>query len=267
MILKFKKTELETRSRRVSKLTALALPLFASALLGACSSTSTKLADLVDYAPPQNVPYAADARSNNAQMANYTQSASLRGSSKSTSLWTSSPQSLFGDRRASQLGDILTVMIEIDDEAEISNSANQNRQSDENFGLNAFFGLPQLINKKLPDGASVTPAIDVSRGSNVSGNGTIKREEKMTLRLAAQVVGVMPNGYLQLQGQQQIMVNNEVRHLQVSGLVRTQDISRLNIITYDKMADARIYYGGKGQVSNTVKVPSGNRFLQKAVPF
>lgn len=240
------------------------LPAIAIMGLSACSTAShTKLAGLVEYAPPQNIPYARTAEPSS----KYHTPVQTTGSSKSTSLWTSSPQSLFGDRRASQLGDILTVLIEIDDEAEISNSANQDRQSDENFGISAFFGLPQLINRKLPEGASVTPAVDLTRGSSVSGNGSIKREEKMTLRLAAQVVGVMPNGYLQLVGQQQIMVNNEVRRLQVSGLVRTQDISRLNIITYDKIADARIYYGGKGQVSDTVKVPSGNRFLQTALPF
>lgn len=230
--------------------------------LCACSSTQrSKLNGEVEYAPPQNVAYPE-----NAGGVFFAGAAPSTGA-RATSLWTSSPKSLFGDRRASQKGDILTVLIEIDDEAEISNSATQDRDSQESFGLAAFLGIPQLINRVLPNGASTTPAVDITRDSSVSGNGSIKREEKMTLRLAAQVVDVMPNGYLQLAGQQQIMVNNEVRHLQVSGLVRTQDISRLNIITYDKIADARIYYGGKGQVSNTVKVPSGNRFLQKAVPF
>ncbi len=237
------------------------LPITAMVLLGACASTQKKMSGLVEYAPPQNVPYLRP------QTTLDHADKPTTGSSKTTSLWTSSPQSLFGDRRASQLGDILTVLIEIDDEAEFSNSANQNRQSDENFGLNALLGIPQILNRNLPNGASTTPAVDVSRASNVTGNGSIKREEKMTLRLAAQVVGVKPNGYLQLAGQQQIMVNNEVRHLQVSGLVRTQDISRMNVITYDKIADARIYYGGDGQVTKTTKVPSGNRFLQRVVPF
>lgn len=238
------------------------VPVLLLGFLTACSSTHRdRLSEKVSYAPAQDVSYPKD------RSGRFYPNANRSASSEATSLWTSSPKSLFGDRRASQLGDILTVMIEIDDEAEISNSANQDRQSTENFGLAAFFGLPQILNRQMPEGATTTPAIDVSRGSNVTGNGSIKREEKMTLRLAAQVVGVMPNGYLELAGQQQIMVNNEVRHLKVSGLVRTQDISRLNIITYDKIADARIYYGGKGQVSNTVKVPSGSRLLQKIVPF
>lgn len=184
-----------------------------------------------------------------------------------TSLWTSSPKSLFGDRRASQTGDILTVLVEIDDEAELENSVTEDRQTNENLGVNAFFGLPQLINRGLPNGASLSPAVDLSRTRNLTGDSTIRRGEKITLRLAVQVIDVLPNGYLQLAGQQRIMVNNEVRHLQVSGLVRTQDISRQNVITYDKIADARIYYGGKGQMTDAVKRRIGNKVVQKVVPF
>lgn len=184
-----------------------------------------------------------------------------------TSLWSSSPKSLFGDRRASQYGDILTVVIEIDDEAEIKNSVAQSRQTDQDFSLEAFFGLPELVNKELPTGATLSPAVDLNRGSSISGDGNIKREEKMTLRLAARVVDVMPNGYLSLAGRQEIMVNNETRYLQVTGLVRTQDISRLNTINYDKIAEARVFYGGQGQLTNTVRPRAGNKLLSKILPF
>jgi len=187
--------------------------------------------------------------------------------SNATSLWSSSPKSLFGDRRASQYGDILTVVIEIDDEAEIKNSVAQNRQSDQDFSLNALFGLPEVVNKNLPNGASLSPALDFNRASNINGNGTIKREEKMTLRLAARVIEILPNGYLSLAGRQEIMVNNETRYLQVTGLVRTQDISRLNTITYDKIAEARVFYGGQGQITDTVRPRAGNKVLSKLLPF
>lgn len=184
-----------------------------------------------------------------------------------TSLWSSSPKSLFGDRRASQYGDILTVVIEIDDEAEIKNSVDQTRSTQQDFSLGAFFGLPELVNQNLPAGSSMSPAVDLSRGSSVSGNGNIKRGEKITLRLAARVTDVMPNGYLSLSGRQEIMVNNEARFLQVTGLVRTQDISRLNTITYDKIAEARIFYGGKGQITDAVRPRFGNKTLSKILPF
>ena len=184
-----------------------------------------------------------------------------------TSLWNSSPKSLFGDRRASRAGDILTVVIEIDDEAEIQNSVSQSRQADQGFGVGALFGLPEIINQSLPDGASLTPAIDVTRNRQSNGSGNIRRGEKITLRLAAQVSDVMPNGYLKVGGRQEIMVNNEVRYLQVTGLIRTQDISRLNTITYDKIADARIYYGGQGNITDTVKPQKGQKILNRLLPF
>ncbi len=187
--------------------------------------------------------------------------------SKVTSLWSSSPKSLFGDRRASQSGDILTVLIEIDDEAEMKNSVNHNRNSGQDLNVNALFGLPEKINGILPAGASLSPAIDVNRNATMSGNGNIKREEKLTLRLAARVVDVLPNGYLRLAGRQEIMVNDEVRYLQVTGLARTQDITRRNTITYDKIADARIYYGGQGQISDELRPRAGEKVARKIIPF
>lgn len=191
----------------------------------------------------------------------------VRPASKLTSLWSSSPKSLFGDRRASQLGDILTVVIELDEEAELENSMSTNRSNADNLGINAFFGIPEVAAKNLPTGASLSPAVDISKTHNLTGKGTISRKEKMTLRLAARVNAVLPNGYLGLIGRQEIMVNNETRHLQVTGLIRVQDISRLNTITYDKIAEARIYYGGQGNITNTVKEKSGNKLLAKILPF
>lgn len=191
----------------------------------------------------------------------------VRPASQLTSLWTSSPKSLFGDRRANQLGDIVTVVIELDEEAELENTVSTNRNNSNSFNLRALFGLPQKVNGILPAGASLSPAVDIANNQNLSGKGTVSRKEKMTLRLAARVNAVLPNGYLGLIGRQEIMVNNEVRHLQVTGLVRIQDISRLNTITYDKIAEARIYYGGQGQLTNSVKPKLGNKLLGALIPF
>ena len=232
-------------------------------VLSACASTN-------NLEPPKALP------DNWVKPENYTNPPSVlhgqlpvvkSGNAKVTSLWSSSPKSLFGDRRASQYGDILTVVIEIDDEAEISNSIAQSRQSDQDFSVNALFGLPEFLTPNLPNGASLSPGVDLNRGNSVSGNGNIRRQEQLTLRLAARVVEVMPNGYLSLVGRQEIMVNNEARYLQVTGLIRTQDISRLNTITYDKIAEARVFYGGQGQISNSVKPRIGNKVLSKIIPF
>ena len=188
-------------------------------------------------------------------------------STQMASLWSNSPRSLFGDRRAKNLGDLVTVVIEIDEEAEMENSVDTDRQSAQKFDLGALFGLPEKINGILPAGASLTPGVDLDRSSNMSGSGNIRRGEKLTLRLAAQVVEILPNNYMLLEGRQEIRVNNETRYLMVSGIVRTEDISRLNTITYDKIASARIYYGGDGQISYAVDTKAGNQLLNKIIPF
>jgi len=245
------------------KTLTIASALASVSLLSACATT--KATDQSQFTPPiPNIEYAQNQFRANMASAPPRDS---RLNARETSLWNNSPKSLFGDRRASQAGDILTVLVEIDDQAELSNSVTEDSQSNDNFGVSAFFGLPQKLNGILPAGASTSPAVDMNRTRNVSGDGSISRGEKITLRLAVQVIDVLPNGYLELSGKQQIMVNNEVRHLQVSGLIRTQDISRQNVITYDKIADAQIYYGGRGQVTDAVKPRSGNKVLQKIIPF
>jgi flagellar L-ring protein precursor FlgH len=198
----------------------------------------------------------------------YEKNVPLRGRpSQTTSLWSSSPKSLFGDRRASQLGDILTVEINIDEEAQLQNSITTGQSSEKKLEAASFFGIPQLVAKILPTGASLTPAVDISSSNNLSGQGNVSRKEKLTLRLAARVDAVLPNGYLRLMGRQEIIVNNELRYLQVSGVVRIADISRLNTITYDKIADAKIFYGGRGPITRTTKEKPGNRIIGKILPF
>ncbi len=183
------------------------------------------------------------------------------------SLWRSGPTSLFGDRRARSLGDILTVSIDINDEAQIQNSVTENRSNNDNFAVNDLFGLPEWANGVLPGGATLNPAVDLNRTRATSGNGNISRQEEITLTLAARVVDVLPNGHLIVAGTQEIRVNHEARQLRVTGIVRPEDISRQNIITYDKIAEARIAYGGVGQISRTVAPRSGTRLLDTVVPY
>lgn len=183
------------------------------------------------------------------------------------SLWSSGRQSLLGDRRAVQRGDILTVVIEIDDKAEISNSSARNRSGSESAGLTNLLGIPQRINEILPDGATMADAFDSDSSSTFSGNGSVLRKEKLTLKIAATVVGVLPNGVLSIQGSQEVRVNYEIRELLVSGYVRPEDISRQNQITYEKIASARISYGGRGQISSAQKPRYGQQVADILLPF
>lgn len=190
-----------------------------------------------------------------------------RGPYDQASLWSSGKQSLLGDRRAIGQGDIMTVVIEIDDKAEISNSSSRERTGSEDLSIPSLLGIPQRINPLLPDGASLDPAVELKSSSKSAGDGSVRRKEKLTLRVAATITGVLPNGVLQIQGSQEVRVNFEVRELLVSGFVRPEDISRQNEITYDKIASARISYGGRGQISNVQKPRPGQQVLDQILPF
>ena len=167
-----------------------------------------------------------------------------------SSLWSGGQQSLLGDQRAIKKGDILTVVIELDEEAEISNDTRRSRSGSEELGVGSFFGLPQRVQKNLPEGASLDDAVAIESDSSSSGRGSVRRNEKLTLRVAATVLDVLPNGVLAISGSQELRVNFELRELLVAGYVRPQDISRQNEITYDKIASARVSYGGRGQITD-----------------
>ncbi|WP_417605612.1 flagellar basal body L-ring protein FlgH [Primorskyibacter flagellatus] len=183
------------------------------------------------------------------------------------SLWSGSRRSLLGDRRAEKRGDIMTVVIEIDEKAEISNATSRSRSGSESLGLPQLFGLPQRVNEKMPEGSSLDDAVSISSASDSSGDGSVRRNEKLTLRVAATVTDVLPNGVLSIEGLQEVRVNYEIRELVVSGYVRPEDISRMNEITYDKIASARISYGGRGQISDMQQPRVGQQVLDAALPF
>ena len=183
------------------------------------------------------------------------------------SLWSRERQSLLGDRRAVKQGDILTVVIEIDESAEISNSSSRGRSGSESMQLPSYFGLPEVLNTGLPEGASLANAVSTNSTSASSGNGSIRRNEKLELVVAATILDVLPNGVLHIQGSQEVRVNYEIRELLVEGYVRPEDISRQNEITYDKIAAARISYGGRGQITAVQQPRYGQRALDYVLPF
>ncbi len=184
-----------------------------------------------------------------------------------SSLWTAGRSSLFGDRRAAQRGDILTVVIEIDDKAEISNSSGRNRAGTESMGVPSLFGIPQRLDDQLPAGASMAEAVSTNGTSSYKGSGNVSRNEKLTLRVAATVVEELANGVLRIEGQQEVRVNFELRELIISGYVRPIDISRQNEITYDKIAGARISYGGRGQITDVQQPRYGQQVADILLPF
>jgi len=180
------------------------------------------------------------------------------------SLWNTGPSGLLGDKRARSLGDILTVAIEIDDEAEIRNSTQRSRAGSESAGIGAFLGLEKFVPNEL-DG--ITPNVEFESDSDFRGDGSTRRNEKLTLRVAASVVDVLPNGHLVIQGDQEVRVNYELRDLQVTGIVRPEDISRYNEIPYDRIAGARIVYGGRGQITTAQQPRWGQQVTDRVLPY
>ena len=183
------------------------------------------------------------------------------------SLWSGSRGPLLGDRRAGQRGDILTVVIEIDDKAEISNSSGRSRKGSDQMGIPGLVGIPQRLDQKMPGGASLANAYETNSSSSYQGDGSVARKEKLTLRVAATIVETLPNGVLRILGSQEVRVNFEVRELIVQGFVRPEDISRQNEITYDKIAGARISYGGRGQITDVQQPRYGQQISDILLPF
>ncbi|HEY3812651.1 MAG TPA: flagellar basal body L-ring protein FlgH [Caulobacteraceae bacterium] len=183
------------------------------------------------------------------------------------SLWRSGARTFFHDQRARNVGDILTVQIAINDSANLSNETNRSRTSGMTAGVSHFFGLESSLGKILPSGYDPTKMIDTNGATNSDGKGVITRSEAIQLTVAAVVTAVLPNGNLVIQGRQEVKTNNELRELTVAGIVRPEDISSTNTINHTQIAEARISYGGKGDVSRIQKAPAGQSLLERFSPF
>ncbi|MDO5658252.1 MAG: flagellar basal body L-ring protein FlgH [Paracoccus sp. (in: a-proteobacteria)] len=180
---------------------------------------------------------------------------------QAASLWAGERRSLVGDRRASSRGDILTVVIEIDDRAEMSNSSNRSRSGAENMRISSMAGLPERSSTPMD------PLVAASSSSNHRGTGQTSRRDRMTLRVAATIIETLPNGVLHISGSQEVRVNFEMRELTVTGFVRPEDIGRNNEIAYDRIAGARISYGGRGQITDMQQPRYGQQVADMILPF
>lgn len=183
------------------------------------------------------------------------------------SLWRHGARAFFKDQRASEVGDLLTVLISIADKAKINNKTTRSRTNTEDASANALLGYETSLSRILPETINPGSLIDLdSKMSNV-GEGTINRGETIELKLAAIITQKLPNGNLVLMGRQEVRVNFETRQLQVAGVVRPEDITANNTISYDKIAEARISYGGKGHISDVQQPRYGTQFIDILFPF
>lgn len=183
------------------------------------------------------------------------------------SLWRAGARAFFIDQRASKMGDILTVQITIDDSADTKNSTSSDRTSSGKAGVPNFLGLESSLGKILPSGFNPATAIQTSSSTSNAGSGSVSRAEKINLTIAAVVTAVLPNGNLVIQGSQEVRTNAELRQLTVAGIVRPEDISSGNTVKHTQIAEARISYGGRGDISRVQKTPAGQALVERFTPF
>ncbi len=183
------------------------------------------------------------------------------------SLWRPGSRAFLKDQRASEVGDILTVVINIEDDASISASTNRTRTAGEDSSMTSLLGYQGSLAAILPDAVNPLSLIDLDSNSSSTGAGSVARDETINLRIAALVTQVLPNGNLVIAGRQEVRVNYEIRQLQIAGLIRPEDITSSNTISYDQVAEARISYGGRGQVSDVQQPRYGQQIYDILWPF
>ena len=183
------------------------------------------------------------------------------------SLWRAGARAFFVDQRASRVGDIMTVQIDIDDSARTQNNSTTSRTANQTMGFPHLFGLESSLGKILPGGFDPSAALETGSTSTKAGAGAVTRSEKISLTVAAVVTGVLPNGNLVIQGTQEVMTNGELRRLTVSGIVRPEDISAANTVRHTQIAEARIAYGGRGDISRVQRTPAGQAIVERFTPF
>jgi flagellar L-ring protein FlgH len=180
------------------------------------------------------------------------------------SLWRNGSRAFFKDQRAHQVGDILTVKVNITDKAIIDNETKRSRDSKDDSGVDNFFGKSKLpiLNTPLP-----TRIFTADSNTSTDGKGSVNRSEALSTNVAAVVTQVLPNGNLVIEGKQEIRVNFEMRELVVAGVVRPEDIESDNTIESSKIAQARIAYGGRGQITDVQQPRYGQQVLDVLLPF
>lgn len=183
------------------------------------------------------------------------------------SLWRPGSRTFLRDQRAAAVGDLVTVLVAIQDEAELQNRTVRSRDNSEGMGLPRLLGLESSYARLFPAGIDPSRLVEANSTSGVNGTGAVRRNESITLRVAATVAQVLPNGNLVVTGRQQVRVNSELRDLTVGGVIRPQDIASDNTVRHDRLAEARIAYGGRGTISDIQRPRLGQELLDIILPF
>ena len=159
------------------------------------------------------------------------------------------------------------MTVNIADTAALQNNSSGERKSAETMGMPNLFGLEGLLPGMIAKALNVSNLVSTASDGQNTSTGQIARNETVTLRVAGVITQVLPNGNMVVSARQQMEVNSELRDLQVTGVIRPQDIASDNTIPHDRMAEARIIYGGRGQLTNYQTPRIGQQVLDAVLPF
>jgi flagellar L-ring protein precursor FlgH len=183
------------------------------------------------------------------------------------SLWRAGARAFFKDHRAKNIGDIVTVKLDLDDSAVFNNLTERDRDDSEDTDVSRLLGLEAEFAKMLPQAVSPTALMSFGNKHSTKGDGTIDRSEVLSLTFAAVVTQILPNGSLVIVGRQEIKVNNEIRELMVTGVIRPSDIDSDNTIADENIAEMRVAYGGSGTLSQLQQPRWGTQIWDIIFPF
>lgn len=243
----------------------LILVLLAATSLSACSSTMDRLKNVGEA--PQQSSMVSPTDMKGYKPVSMPMPVKAEHPREANSLWTGDKKGLFKDQRADEVGDILTVVINIDDKGQIKNNTSRTRSSSEDATLPNLLGVESKLKDVLPEAVDTSSLASATSDSSSKGTGAIDRQEKVELKLAATVSQVLPNGNMVIHGSQEVRVNYENRVLKLAGIIRPEDIDTDNSISYEKIAEARVQYGGKGQITDVQQPRYGQQVFDAVFPF
>ncbi len=245
-------------SRNIAGLAVLALAL------GACS-TADKLAAIGQ--PPALSPVDDPTAAKGYKPVQMPMPAMEHASFAPNSLWRTGSRAFFKDQRARLVGDLVTVKVKVTDRAQLDNTTKRSRKNGEDFGAENILGFENKLDKFLPNGAKAGSLLKLDSEGSSEGTGSVRRAEQLATNVAAVVTQTLPNGNLVIEGKQEIRVNFEVRELIVAGVIRPEDIESDNTIDSTKIAQARIAYGGRGQLTDVQQPRYGQQVMDILLPF
>lgn len=242
----------------------IAALVLAAGLLGGCNALN-RLADV--GSPPPLTPVNDPVQQPGYMPVSFPMPAPVKPEPLANSMWRPGARAFFKDQRASEVGDILTVVIDIQDKGEISNATQRSRTATEDAAATRFFGYESQMSQLLPEELAPGNLVDLDSTTSNNGAGSVTRDEDIELKVAAVITQLLPNGNLVIAGRQEVRVNFEIRDLEVRGVIRPEDISSTNTVGYEKIAEARISYGGRGQITDVQQPRYGQQLYDIVFPF